>query len=133
GGTGTATGATGTGTGPTGRPGAVIKSARTGIRDRLPFRRRMDLLVVLPTVAMAALMTPVALHEVNVASQWNSAADFLSSSKSVSQLIQDLSLERDKAQAAMSGDPDKGKEYEAAIGVTDRQVEKVTSDYGNSA
>ena len=97
----------------------VANTTRSAVRSRLPFRRRMDLLVVLPTIAMAALMAPVAVHEVNVAGQWNSAADFLSSSKSVSQLIQDLSLERDKAQAAMSGDPDKAKEYLAAIATTD--------------
>ncbi|MEY9856856.1 signal transduction histidine kinase [Catenulispora sp. GAS73] len=102
-------------------------------RGRLPFRRRMDLLVVLPTVAMAALMTPVAIHEVNVAGQWNSAADFLSSSKSVSQLIQDLSLERDKAQAAMSADPDKAREYQGAIAATDAQVDQVTRDFGQTA
>jgi signal transduction histidine kinase len=104
----------------------------SAFRSRLPFRRRMDLLVVLPTVAMAALMTPVAVHEVNVAGQWNSAADFLTSSRSVSQLIQDLSLERDKAQAAMSGDPDKAKEYEAAITTTDAQVQQVTKDFGST-
>ncbi|MBS2538138.1 HAMP domain-containing protein, partial [Catenulispora sp. NF23] len=111
----------------------VANTTKTGIRARLPFRRRMDLLVILPTVAMAALMTPVAVHEVDVAGQWNSAADFLSSSKSVSQLIQDLSVERDKAQAAMSGDPDKVAQYTAAIGTTDSQVQQVTSDYGSSA
>jgi len=124
GGTGSV-GGTGTGT-----VGGTTKSA---VRSRLPFRRRMDLLVVLPTFAMAALMTPVAVHEVNVAGQWNSAADFLSSSKSVSQLIQDLSLERDKAQAAMSGDPDKATQYTAAIATTDAQVDQVTADFGRHA
>ena len=113
--------------------GSASSVSRPAVRSRLPFRRRMDLLVVLPTVAMAALMTPVAVHEVNVAGQWNSAADFLSSSKSVSQLIQDLSLERDKAQAAMSGDPDKDKEYQAAIATTDSQVDQVTLDFGRHA
>jgi signal transduction histidine kinase len=116
-----------------GTTAGTVNTAKQAVRSRLPFRRRMDLLVVLPTFAMAALMTPVAVHEVNVAGQWNSAADFLSSSKSVSQLIQDLSLERDKAQAAMSGDPDKAMQYTAAIATTDAQVDKVTADFGRHA
>jgi len=102
-------------------------------RGRLPFRRKMDLLVVLPTVAMAVLMTPVAVHEAGVAGQWNTAADFLGTSKSVSLLIQDLSLERDKAQAAMNGDPEKARAYNDAIGITDRQVGVVSETFGNKA
>ena len=102
-------------------------------RSRLPFRRKMDLLVVLPTLAMAALMTPVAVHEAGVARQWNTAVDFLSSTKSVSQLIQDLSLERDKAQAAMSGDPEKARAYNDAIVVTDSQVTEVSQAFGRRA
>ncbi|MEZ0114009.1 signal transduction histidine kinase [Catenulispora sp. EB89] len=124
---------TGTTAGTTAGSTAAATAKPVAFRGRLPFRRRMDLLVVLPTVAMAALMTPVAVHEVNVAGQWNSAADFLSSSKSVSQLIQDLSLERDKAQAAMSGDPDKDREYQSAIAATDAQVDQVTRDFGQTA
>lgn len=129
-GTGTRAGGSPNGTA---RSGGGTPAARVSVRGRLPFRRRMDLLVVLPTVAMAALMTPVALHEADVAGQWNHAAAFLSSTKSVSQLIQDLSLERDKAQAAMSGNPDKAKEYQSAIATTDFQVEQVTSDFGRKA
>ncbi|NUR26532.1 MAG: sensor histidine kinase, partial [Catenulispora sp.] len=113
--------------------GAAGGRPQTATRGRLPFRRKMDLLVVLPTVAMAVLMTPVAVHEAGVAGQWNTAADFLGTSKSVSLLIQDLSLERDKAQAAMNGDPEKARAYNDAIGVTDRQVGVVSETFGNKA
>ncbi|GAA1956370.1 hypothetical protein GCM10009838_10330 [Catenulispora subtropica] len=117
---------TGEGAAGGGRPPATTRS-------RLPFRRKMDLLVVLPTVAMAALMTPVAVHEAGVSEQWNTAADFLGSTKSVSLLIQDLSLERDKAQAAMNGDPDKARAYNDAISVTDAQVLEVSRTFGSKA
>ncbi|NUP49388.1 MAG: sensor histidine kinase, partial [Catenulispora sp.] len=115
------------------RTGAVRAGGGPGMRHRLPFRRKMDLLVILPTVAMAVLMTPVAVHEAGVASEWNTAADFLGSTKSVSQLIQNLSLERDKAQAAMNGDPDRARSYADAISATNAQVSIVTQAFGAKA
>ncbi|MBW8806385.1 MAG: HAMP domain-containing protein, partial [Catenulisporales bacterium] len=119
--------------GADGGPSGASPPAGAARRLRLPFRRKMDLLVVLPTVAMALLMTPVGVHEAGVASQWNSAASFLASTKSVSQLIQDLSLERDKAQAAMNGDPGKARAYNDAIGATDAQVLVVSKAFGAKA
>jgi signal transduction histidine kinase len=100
---------------------------------RVPFRRKINLLVVLPTVAMIGLLTPVTVHEVDQAREWSSAADFLAKTKPISLLVQDLSVEREQAQAALrtqGADPLAIKSYLAAIAKTDAQALVVSSAFG---
>jgi hypothetical protein len=86
-----------------------------GMMGRVPFRRKMDMLVVLPVIAMSGLLTPIAVHEVETARQWREASDYLTSSKSVGKLIQDLSVERADAQSALDGGPGAQRDYYAAV------------------
>jgi signal transduction histidine kinase len=106
-----------------------------GPLGRLPFRRKINLLVILPTLAMVGLITPVTIHELDQAREWNSAADFLAKTKPISRLLGNLSLEREKAQLALrtqGGDPAAIKEYIAAIAQTDAQARVVERAFGSN-
>ena len=102
-----------------------------GFMGRVPFRRKMDMLVVLPVIAMSGLLTPIAVHEVDTARQWREASDYLTSSKSVGKLIQDLSVERADAQSALSGGPGAQRDYYAAVEQSDAQAQVVRQTFGS--
>jgi signal transduction histidine kinase len=114
--------------------GTPARQGRTvGARlDRVPFRRKLDALVVLPAVLIVALLTPNVMREVSSAQTWSSAASYMQGASQVSVLIGDLSAEQDTALGLIGPDSSDRGAFSTAIGETDAQIGRVRPAFGRT-
>ena len=93
--------------------------------DQVPFRRKINFLVLVPALAVTVSMVPVVDSQASNANQWSSAAAYLSSTKPISQLLDDLSNERQLSFEVIGGDLADQATFNDAITTTDKQADKV--------
>lgn len=70
--------------------------------DRIPFRRKLDALVALPSVAIVGLLAPLVVQQVDDARAWENAASYMNTTEQVSVLIDDLGVEQEDALGVIS-------------------------------
>lgn len=114
-----------------GRPAHGRKSARR--LDRIPFRRKLDALIALPAIGIAALLTPLVSHQVDTARTWQDAASYMSVTEQVSALIDDLGIEQEDGLGVVSSLQLVGiNAFDRAAAATDRQKVAVMAAYHNN-
>ncbi|MGH3417044.1 MAG: hypothetical protein ACRDSS_11285, partial [Actinocrinis sp.] len=115
-----------------GRPAHGRKA--TGRRlDRIPFRRKLDALVLLPSLAIVGLLAPLVIAQVDAARTWQDAASYMTTTEQVSTLINDLSLEQEDALGVIASiQLVDMTAFDKAIEETDRQRATVLASYGNN-
>ena len=99
--------------------------------DQVPFRRKINFLVLIPAFAVMVAVIPVVDNQVSNAGQWSSAADYLSSTKPISVLIDDLADERQLSTEVIGGQMADQSQFDAAISATDSQVAVVRKAFGD--
>ncbi|HEV2633724.1 MAG TPA: ATP-binding protein [Actinocrinis sp.] len=100
--------------------------------DQVPFRRKINFLVLIPALAVTVALVPVVDNQVSNASQWSSAADYLSSTRPISVLIDDLANERQLSTEVIGGQMADQSQFDAAISATDNQVTTVQKAFGDT-
>ncbi len=115
-----------------GRPAHGRKRAGRRL-DRIPFRRKLDALVLLPALAIVGLLAPLVIQQVEVARSWQSAASYMSTTEQVSNLINDLSLEQQDALGVIASIQLVDiSAFDKAVAATDQQRVAVLASYGNN-
>ena len=115
-------------------PSRIDRPPRRALRqlDHVPFRRKINSLVLVPAIAVTVALVPVVDKQISNASQWSTAADYLRSTQTISVLIDDLADERQLSYAVTGGDLDDQKQFSAAIVATDDQVAVVRKSFGGN-
>jgi signal transduction histidine kinase len=101
--------------------------------DRIPFRRKLDVLVAIPSVAIVGLLSPLVVQQVNAARTWEAAASYMGATTQVSLLVNDLNAEQENALGVVDKVPlIDGAAYDHAIAATDAQRTAVLAAYQNN-
>jgi signal transduction histidine kinase len=115
-------------------PSRIDRPPRRALRqlDHVPFRRKINSLVLVPAVAVTVALVPVVDNQISNASQWSTAANYLRSTQTISVLIDDLADERQLSYSVTGGDLADQKQFSAAIAATDNQVDVVQKSFGGN-
>jgi hypothetical protein len=101
--------------------------------DRVPFRRKLDALVLLPSIAIIALLTPLVAQQVRSARGWQDAASYMNATEQVSALINDLGTEQEDALGVIGSIQLVNlDEFDKAAAKTDQQKVAVLAAFGNN-
>jgi signal transduction histidine kinase len=106
----------------------------------MPLRRKLDILLGVPLVAVLVLLIPVSWAKFDAAHQWQSAADSMRVDEQVSVLVNDIETEQTVALGlqGLAGLPNAGtlvsvQQLRAAAAITDRQIAQIRSTLQPSA
>ena len=111
--------------------------------ERVPFRQKLNLLVVIPVLVIAVLFTVVVNSEVQTAGSAGTQADLFRASEQVAQLVDDIQAEHQQANIlsarfdlvqlmpAGAANPS-GEPYQKAIRATKAQADSVRAAFGSS-
>ena len=101
--------------------------------DRIPFRRKLDVLVAIPALAIVGLLSPLVVQQVDAARTWENAASYMSATAQVSLLVNDLNTEQEDALGLVDKVPlIDATAYDKAISDTDAQRTAVLGAYQNN-
>jgi signal transduction histidine kinase len=98
--------------------------------DHMSFRRKINLLALVPAVAVIVALVPIVSTQVSNANQWSSAAAYLNSTKPISKLLDDLTDERQLSVEVINGDVADQAPFNVAITATNQQAARVRSAFG---
>jgi len=101
--------------------------------DRIPFRRKLDILIAIPCLAIVGLLSPLVAQQVSAARTWETAASYMGVTAQVSTLINDLNAEQENALGVVDKVPlIDATAYDQAIAVTQAQRNAVLAAYQNN-
>jgi signal transduction histidine kinase len=101
--------------------------------DRIPFRRKLDLLIAIPCLAIVGLLSPLVVQQVDAARTWETAASYMGATAQVSTLISDLNAEQENALGVVDKVPlIDATAYNRAIAATQAQRNAVLAAYQNN-
>ena len=115
------------------RVGAARDSrAGAGRLEAMPLRRKLDILLGAPLIAVLVLLIPVTWAKFSAAQQWQSAADSMRTDAQISVLINDLETEQSAALGLQglgavrhTAALDSPQQFKAAGAVTDTEIAEI--------